>query len=186
MNIEQKYDLLRPHIKEGDIIVFHGTHLLAQIIQNCDSAYYNHMGVIIECNSALGICDANGNGVQWDRLSWRIAKYHHSGSDFDIIRPLNNREEVRQQLRILLLRSDEKWVKYDFINGVKELLNRKFESSIFKIKLNNDRAICSSNDAKYAINLGIMTDEFAKQRIQFPQDYIRYLNADKARVLKVS
>ena len=178
--IKEKYARLRPLLLEGDIILFHGRSLLSRTIQFFDNCYYNHVGVIIESNGALGICDANGDGVQWDRLSWRIEKYSQYG-DFTIIRSLSNNQEVKQQLKILLKKSDEGWIKYDYSNGVKEMLNRKFRLNL-KIKLKYDKAICSTNDAKYAINLNITTEAFKSLRIQFPEDYIRYLNKSNTKI----
>jgi hypothetical protein len=179
--ITEKYERLRPLIQGGDLILFHGTSIISKTIQNFDSAYYNHIGVVIEIDNALGICDANGDGVQWDRLSWRIAKYKPKG-DFVIIRPLNNNEEIQQQLKTLLKRSDEKWIKYDYKNGIKEMFNRKFNLHL-PIHLKYDKAICSSNDAQYAINLNLVTEEFKKLQIQFPQDYIRYLNKSNTKII---
>jgi hypothetical protein len=181
--IEIKYDNMRQYLREGDIILFHGTGIVSKVIQWGDSCYWNHTGVIIECNGALGICDANGNGVQWDRLSWRIRKYRNGGN-FVIIRPLCNNELIKQQLRLLLVKSDQKWIKYDYYNGIKELINRKFNTH-FSIKLKDDKSICSTEDADYAINLGIVTDKFKNEKIQLPQDYIRYINHDTAKIFGI-
>ena len=67
----------------------------------------------MESSEVFGICDANSDGVQWDRLSWRIKKYSRGG-DFTIIRSFENSAEVERQLRFLLKQSGEKWIKYDF------------------------------------------------------------------------
>lgn len=181
--IEIKYDNMRSFIKEGDVILFHGTGIILRLIQWFDNAYWNHVGIVIECSGSLGICDANGNGVQWDRLSWRVKQYS-KGGDFVIIRPIKDADEIQKQLRMLLYKSDKKWVKYDYVNGFKELFNRKFGFK-FKIILSDDKVICSSNDAKYVINLGIITEDFKNIKIQFPQDYIRYINLDKAKIFGI-
>jgi hypothetical protein len=173
--IQQKYNRLRPQIEDGDLILFHGTKALAKIIQWCDDSYYNHIGVVVEQHGALFIVDANGDGVQADRLSQRINSYKRY-ADFTILKPLASKDEINYAMRTLLKRSDGNTIKYDYNNGLKELFNRKFKP---EFKINEDtekRAICSSNVYQYAITLEIVTDEFKSLRIAFPQDYIRFLN----------
>lgn len=181
MDIEEKYNKLRPLIKDGDIIIFHGTGLMAKLIQFCDKSWANHTGIIFKSHGALFIEDSNANGVQSDRLSWRIKKY--KGGDFKIIRPNIDRQLIIDELSNLLMRGDSKWIQYDFVNGTKELLNRKFRTK-FKIKLHEDYSICSAYDANYAINLGIVTKDFIKLAIVFPQDFLRYLNYEKAFIIE--
>lgn len=177
-----KYERLRPQIKDGDIILFHGTKALAKIIQNCDLAYWNHVGVIIEKHGALYIEDANGNGVQSDRLSWRIAKY--PDGDFTIIQSTLPKEELQAPLAKLLLRADHKTIKYDFWNGFKELLNRKFDWQL-TIKPNDSRDICSNYLAVYAVEgYFVHPESFKKLRIEFPQDFERYRNINTTKFLE--
>lgn len=173
-NIFAKYSRLRPLIKDGDLIVFHGTGIMANIIQKCDKAYYNHIGLVVEKHGALFIVDSNERGVQADRLSWRIKKYSHGG-DFAIIKPMVTEKAVSSAMAIILERSDKKWIKYDFWNGAKELLNRKFGWNL-KINLNENRDICSDFVSDYAVSLNMMTHAFNKLQIAFPEDYIRYAN----------
>ena len=175
----EKYTHLRPFLKKGDIVLFRGNRILAKIIQNCDSSYFNHTGVIIECSKALGICDANGGGVQWDRLSWRMRKY----VDFCVLRPLASEKEVETQLELLLKRSDDKWLKYDFLNGLKGLINRKLKKSIFTIKPLSNKFICSTEISNYAISLGMVTEEFSNIVLPFPEDYARYCNRQNTQII---
>lgn len=174
MGILDKYKRIRPEITNGCLVLFRGTGFVAKVIQGADSAYWNHVGVVVESNGSLFIVDANADGVQADRLSWRISKY--SKGDFTIIKPL---EYNVMEMSALLKRSDDSWIKYDYKNGIKELFNRKFGMNL-KIKLNDKQAICSHNVAQYAINSSIVTDGFKKLSIAYPQDYIRYLNVEKA------
>ena len=181
MTISEKYELLRPKISSGDLILFHGTSLLSKTIQWADHAYFNHIGVVIDSYGALFILDANANGVQSDRLSYRINGYKKY-SDFTIISPKENRLNIDRQMAILLKRSDDKTIKYDFDNGIKEMFNRATNTNRFKIK-ENDKAICSSNVYQYAINLNMVTSDFEKLRIAFPQDYIRYANHNNIKII---
>lgn len=181
MDIEEKYNRLRALIKDGDIIVFHGTGIMAKLIQFCDKSWANHTGIIFKSHGALFIEDSNASGVQSDRLSWRIKKY--KGGDFKIIRPNIERQLIIDELSNLLMRGDSKWIQYDFINGGKELLNRLFKIKL-KIKLKDSHAICSDYTSKYVINLGIVSENFTKLVIVFPEDYLRYLNFEKAFIIE--
>ena len=169
--IKEKYHRLRSLIADGDIVLFHGTGIMANIIQNCDKAYYNHVGVVFKKCESLYIVDANENGVQADRLSRRINKY--VGGDFTIIKPLNTNQEIQTALTKLLKRSDDKTILYDFMNGGKELLNRKFGWSL-KVDLDESHDICSDFVSQYQLDLGLVNEDFKKIRIAFPQDSIRY------------
>lgn len=170
-NIFEKYTRIRPQIEDGDIILFHGNGIIARIIQNCDKSYYNHVGIVFEKLGTLYIMDANANGVECDRLSFRIGKYSNGG-DFTIVKPLCEKALIEYNLKEILKRS-EKWIKYDFINGGKELLNRKFGWSL-NVKLNNKRDICSDYVSQYQVNLGLLNEHFEKVRISFPQDTVKY------------
>lgn len=91
-------------------------------------------------------------------------------------------EFINSEMNRLLHRSDDNWIKYDFINGAKELLNRRFGFK-FKINLNDDRDICSDFVSRYACNLDLVNQKFKDKIIVFPEDYIRYLNNYNAIIL---
>jgi len=173
-DINQKYRRLRSLINDGDLILFHGTGIVARTIQAADSSYYNHIGVVFKKCGALYIVDANEDGVQADRLSRRIHKYR-KGGDFTIVKPLRTSQEIETALTRLLTRSDEKTIKYDFANGFKELLNRRFGWSLV-LSADDNRDICSDFVSQYQIDLDIVVEEFKHLRIAFPEDTIRYKN----------
>lgn len=174
MTINEKYNFLRSHISNGDLILIKGTGFVACIIRWFDKSYYSHIGVIVEKHGALFIVDANGKGVQADRLSWRINSYKDK-ADFCILKPLNDLEIINMEMKIILKRSDDKWIKYDFKNGLKEMFNRRFKTK-FNITLNEDADICSDFVSRYAISLGMVNSDFRKLIIAFPQDYMRYID----------
>ena len=170
--INKKYARLRSMIKDGDIILFHGTGIISKIIQFCDKAYYNHVGIVFDKCGALYIVDANENGVQADRLSHRINKYSNGG-DFTIVKPLATNADIQFALSRLLRRSDSKTIKYDFMNGIKELFNRRFGSSL-KVDLDESHDICSDFVSTYQLELDMLNEDFKKVRIAFPEDSVRY------------
>lgn len=173
MDILEKYERIRPFIKHGDLILFHGTGIIARTIQYCDRSYWNHIGVVVEVDGALFIVDSNENGVQADRLSWRVAKYKNG--DFALLRSNKNRDLVRYNMGRLLQRADAKWIRYDFINGAKEMLNRRFGWKL-EIKPNEDRDICSDWVRRYAEDMEIVTEKFKEKVLVFPEDYQRFLS----------
>lgn len=173
-SINDKYKRVRQYIKDGDIVLFHGRGVVANIIQNCDHSYFNHVGIVFEKLGALYIVDANENGVQADRLSFRMNKYSPKG-DFTILKPTATNEEIQIALTKILKRSDGKTIKYDFWNGFKELMNRKFGWSL-KVDLDESHDICSDYVSTYQVELKMVTDDFLKLRIAFPQDSIRYMS----------
>lgn len=168
--IQEKYTRIRPLIKDGDVILFRGEKALAKIIQECDSnAYYNHVGIVLKIHGALFIIDSNAKGVEPARLSERIEKY----IDFDILRPLENESIIELALQIVLRKQDTKKIKYDFINGFKALLNRKFKTK-FETHIEDYRNICSMFVLPYALELKMVTLPSEMNNLFFPQDYIRY------------
>lgn len=171
-SINDKYRRLRHLINDGDIILFHGTGFIARTIQASDRSYYNHVGVVFKKCNALYIVDANAEGVEADRLSRRIKKYT-KGGDFTIVKPLRTNGEINIALTRLLTRSDAKTIKYDFYNGVKELLNRAFGWNL-KVELDASHDICSDFVSQYQIDLGLVNEQFEKLRIAFPEDTLRY------------
>ena len=177
--IQEKFIKLRSQISDGDLILFRGRGFVARIIEWCDSSYFSHIGVVIEKHGALFIVDSNSRGVQADRLSCRVNSYNKS-SDFLIIKPMVNREYVNREMRNLLKKSDDKWIRYDFKNGLKELCNRKFNLK-FKIKIRDEHDICSDFVSSYAHGLELV--DFNNIIIALPQDYIKYRNDKNIKIV---
>ena len=176
MTIQEQYDKIRPLIKDGDIILFHGTSLLSRIIQTCDKSYFNHVGIIIEKFGSLYILDANSKGVQADRLSYRIDKCKPNGT-LMILRSNKYRTVIDTAMMNLLSRADNKTIKYDFYNGVKELINRLLGVK-FKVELDEGHDICSDFVSSYQVELGMVNEKFKELIVAFPQDSIRYMSEE--------
>ena len=188
MGILDKYKKIRPLIEGGDLILFHGTGFVATVIKSSDKnkdkswAYHNHIGIIVESHGALFIVDSNANGVQADRLSKRIEKYKNGG-DFTIIKPTVKIELIDLEMRRLLSKSDDNWIRYDFFNGIKELINRRFRFKL-TINLSEEKDICSDFVSRYACNLDLVNQKFKDKSIVFPENYIRYINNENANIVK--
>ncbi len=190
--IQEKYKRIRPLIKDGDLVLFHGTKLLAKIIQHCDrdriypgsdnwlikllgwkqykAAYFNHIGIVMESHNGLFILDSQSNGVESDRLSERINDYKNG--DFCIIQSIEELG-IDEEMEKLFAREDMTDVLYDYENGFKELLNRKFGWNL-KIKPNDKKDICSDFVYEYALKTKMICP--FENRVAFPQDYVRFRN----------
>ena len=172
-NIKEKYDRLRSTICNGDIILFTGKSIASKIIMNCDNnADWSHIEIVTKtAQGRLQVQGANFNGVHPEYLSWRLNLH----TDFYIISPNKNIYDIEIALENAFSKV-ELDIKYDFINGGKELLNRKFNIHI-PIKI-TDKLVCSYFVRSYAIELGLVTKDFEKILLPFPQDFIRFMNID--------
>lgn len=171
-------------IKDGDLVLFRGTKLLAKIIQHADRdkvtkkpAYFNHIGIVMAVHGSLFIVDSQANGVEADRLSERISDYKNG--DFCVIQSKNDTNTADEMTK-LFARQDMKDVLYDYGNGFKELLNRRFGWNL-KIKPKEDKDICSDFVYEYALRMGMIVP--FENRVAFPMDYIRYRDKDKTRII---
>ena len=175
--IKEKYARLRPQIKEGDLILFHGKSLLSKVIQESDqNAYFNHVGVVGDIAGSLFIIDSNRGGVKPDRLSDRV--YSYTDGDFIIIKSFKTKSEITKALSKLLKRTDYVKPKYDFINGAKSLINRMFGANL-KTKPNPFRVICSMYVLPYALELDIVYPLSDMNDLFYPQDYVREIKDGK-------
>ncbi len=182
--IQDKYKRIRPLIHDGDLLLFRGTKLLAQIIQHSDRepdgtpAYFNHIGIVIASHGSLFIVDSQSEGVVADRLSKRINDYHPNG-DFCVIHSINH-SGTDKEVDDMLARQDMNDILYDYRNGFKELLNRRFGWNL-KIKDNDAKDICSDFVHDYAVRKKMVIP--FECRVAFPMDYIRYRNVSETTII---
>lgn len=185
MNILEKYELHRAELRDGDLMLFHGTHLLAKIIQSSDknengtNAYWNHIGIIFEKCGRLFIQDSNRPGVHPEILSERIKKY--SSGDFCVLRPVAHGELIQAAMEHRFARAEE-GIKYDFMGGLRGLIYRRWNKDL-KFLGTAKRDICSEYTAPYALELEMVMKEFAQIKFPFPQDYIREQNLFTTKLL---
>jgi hypothetical protein len=179
--IQEKYKLNRHLIKHGDFILLSGTGIIASTIREADNSKMSHIGIVIEVCGRFLIVDSNARGNRPDWLSSRIESYN-SDSDFCILRSTKTEEEISEAMNKFMIQSDDERTKYDFRNGIKELLNRAFGFK-FKIKLRGKYHICSQSVRKTSFILDMMNYDFVVKEIVFPQDYLRYRNLFTTEVL---
>lgn len=181
MDINEKYEKIRPLIKDGDFILFSGTGIVASIIREADDSKISHIGRVVELKGRFLIIDSNADGNHPEWLSTRIERYRDD-SDFMIIRSTKSQEEIYKNVKDFIWRSDDERTMYDFKNGIKELINRKFGFK-FKIKLDVKHNICSQSVRKDYEALEMGTTQFIELPIAFPEDYLRYRNRATTEVI---
>lgn len=173
--IKEKYKRLRSFIKNGDIILFRGNSIVSKIIMDFDNhANWSHTEIVFISNERIYVQGSNLNGNHPELLSYRLNLH----TDFMIIRSLKDQKEITNAL-IKTFEKIENNIKYDFYNGIKELINRKLNLRKYNKELKitkSDSKICSFFAAPYAILLDMVTEEFKLLEMPFPQDFIRYVN----------
>jgi adenine-specific DNA methylase len=173
--ISEKYKRVRGQIKDGDFILFSGTGVVASVIREADSdSFASHIGRVVKLKNRFLIVDSNARGNKPEWLSTRIESYYKN-SDFIVIRSSVDEDIIQSNVVDFINESDEARTKYDFRNGIKELLNRAFGFKL-KIKLRGKYNICSQSVRKSFEALNMGTLQFTLLSIAFPQDYIRFRN----------
>lgn len=163
-----KYAECRPHIKNGDMILYRGTSILARGIQYVDKAYYNHIGVVWEpekTDRKLTV-DMWSDGVHCCPLSRRMAGY----MDFCVMRPNVSPDKIDLALRTILNEWDGRDIKYDSLLVLRVALIKKTGIDITGLG-DRKKFICSELVQFYVDLLDIGT--FSKIELITPQDFIR-------------
>jgi hypothetical protein len=173
----EHYNRIRNKITDGCLILIKKDQFISKAIRWFDNSEYSHIGVIFEKAGRLFIIDSNPNGVHPELLSERIKIC----SGFTIIKPLCDEEIINEALDDLFKRA-EIGIKYDFSNGFKEALNRKFKLKLHIID-RDEHDICSDWVKNIAIDQNMLIDKFNDLKEPFPQDYIRYRNIKTTEIL---
>lgn len=175
----EQYLKIRPKLKHGDTMLVHGEKAISKIIQEFDNdAYWNHFLIIVERSGVLFCVDSNAPGVHPARLSERIKEYaEKEGADFMIRRSYKSEEEIDTAFYNVMQKVEKVGkVKYDFVNGIKSMLNRRFSFFNFKIKISDKHVICSMFGYPYELELEMINTVPMIRSLVFPSDFERYRN----------
>ncbi len=173
--IPQKYLDNRDIIKNGDIILYRGSSLMAKSIQYIDSAYYNHIGVVWKFQEQnkeefrLLTLDMWTNGLSVIPLSKRMRGY----DDFCILRPKIKCDEVKSYAVNESLKMWEDGVKYDFMLLLRVSIIKKTKIDITGLS-SRKKFICSEFAQNYCKLLGI--DTYKDIELITPEDFIRHID----------
>lgn len=165
MSINEKYAQIRPEITDGCLFLMSKPKMLSKIIRWVDNSEFSHVGLVFTKAGRNFIIDSNANGVHPELLSVRV----NECDNFCIIKPLCDAETIEDNL-VNSFKRAETGINYDFSNGIKESINRKFGTK-FKITLRDMHDICSDWVEQTAINQKMVTN---LPLLPFPQDYLRY------------
>lgn len=182
--IRAKYQRVRPFITDGCLGLISKPAFVSKFIRRHDRnpdftwADISHVMLVFEKAGRLFVLDANPNGAKPGLLSDRI----NLSDNCIFIKPLCSAEITKTALSNAILRA-ENGISYDFINGVKELINRRYKTN-FTITDRDEHDICSDLVREPAIIQNTVTEEFKKLRLPFPQDYLRYRNTLTTTILK--
>jgi hypothetical protein len=181
-NLLQRYEAIRPKIKNGAILLVRGSKALAKTIQWADDAYFNHSALIFDANGRHMVLDSNALGVRPDFLSQRISEY----VDFVILNPIGyDQKQLDRAVDLAICKDLQLDIKYDFALLPKVLVARKLGRKI-NHDLDSNRSICSVfTGYHYAKLLGEYSwvNEALKKNYFTPQDHMRFIN-NKWEVLK--
>lgn len=173
---QNKYHRLRPILGACGLFLTRKNKLVSKLIRHCDNgAEFSHVGIYFDFEDCYFAMDANANGVAPELLSKRIKECQ----DFCFIKPVTIHVESLKNS----IRSADKGIRYDFINGGKELFNRKFGTKLNIIR-SNSMDICSDYVSEFAQLNFMVTKEFNNLRLPFPQDYIRFNNEQSTQILR--
>ncbi len=179
--IQEKYQRLRPLLTDGCLFLCSKNKIVSKIIRNCDKSEFSHVGIVFEKFGRWFIMDSNASGVHPDLLSERI----NIADNFCFIQPMPEvfrSHPIDEEIKQAIIYS-ETGISYDFSNGIKELVNRKIGTSL-RITKRDQHDICSDYTANYAIKTYMVVYPFHSLELPFPQDYIRYNNAETTKILK--
>lgn len=145
--IANKYELLRPQIQHGDMILFRGKGLMGSLICASDNSYYSHIGIVFKSQDRFFIIDSNKHGVSPKFLSTVIAE----SVDFCIVRPLAWSESNIINALNKIIDAAEKNISYDFGSIIQILLYRKLHITCHFD--NDNRDTCSEFVRRYVRQL---------------------------------
>jgi hypothetical protein len=169
--ILDKYDRIRPSLRGGELFLIEGIRPISDVIRSSDDCKYTHVLLVVKMYDTFYCVDSNATGVKPDRLSFRMASYMPDGN-FTVKRSTKKQREIDIAVATHLKNTDYE-IKYDYWNGFKSLLNRKFKLNL-SINPKKDRMICSEFVRPYAVALEMIYNVEIYNSLFFPQDYIRY------------
>lgn len=192
-DIREKYTQYRKQAKDGDILLWHGSGVMARIIRACDTwylndagekildrAYYTHASIVLwGRGERLQNADSWSNGVDIVPLSDRIDFYN----DFCVLRPkMQHVLSADDQMKVGIDFIMDKWqdhVKYDYMLLPRIALIKKTGIDITGLG-KKQKVICSEFTRDFTFSLAIK--DYFRRELFTPQDHIRF-NAGSFEVL---
>jgi hypothetical protein len=162
------YDLIRPQIRNGDVLMFKGKYRSSFLIKWLTKSPYSHAGIAVWWNERLMIMEAVMSGVRVAPLSRNI--YQHKGNVewFSCKKEIS--EEDRHKMIIFaqeeLGKSYARWKAVLF--GVKVLFKRDL-SEKDELRMEN-KLFCSQYVAQIYNSIGLDLKKNREDRFMSPGD----------------
>jgi len=166
--IRTRYDVIRPHIKNGDVLMFKGKYRSSFFIQWSTKSVYSHAGIAVWWNKRLMVMEAVEEGVRIIPLSRKIESYRGNIEWFTCKKEISKRD----RLRMVISAQEELGKRYakwkTIVFGWKILFKRKLSEKDELRKEN--KLFCSQYVAGIYNSVGLDLKESRADRFMSPDD----------------
>jgi hypothetical protein len=177
------YDVIRPHIKNGDVLMFKGKYRSSFLIKWLTKSPYSHAGIAVWWNERLMIMEAVMRGVSVAPLSRNI--YQHNGN----VEWFTCKKEISEEDRLKMVifaqeelgKSYAKWKAVLF--GLKVLFKRDL-SKKDELRMEN-KLFCSQYVAQIYNSIGLDLKKNREDRFMSPGDIARSPSMEKRGEFKI-
>jgi len=169
--ISTRYDLVRPQIRNGDVLMFKGKYRSSFLIKWLTKSSYSHAGIAVWWNERLMIMEAVMSGVRVAPLSRNV--YQHEGN----VEWFSCKKEISEEDRLKMIifaqeelgKSYARWKAVLF--GVKVLFKRDL-SEKDELRMEN-KLFCSQYVAQIYNSIGLDLKKNREDRFMSPGDLAR-------------
>lgn len=163
-----RYDVIRPYIKNGDVLMFKGKYRSSFLIQRVTKSSYSHAGIAVWWNKRLMVMEAVEEGVRIIPLSRKIESYRGNVEWFTCNREICKRD----RLKMVISGQEELGKKYarwkSIVFAWKILFKRKL-SEKDEVRKEN-KLFCSQYVAGIYNSVGLDLKEDRADRFMSPDD----------------
>ena len=90
-----EYEASRPHIQNGDVLLYRGRSWASRLVRWSTRARYSHAGLAVWWNDRLMVMEAVGKGVVVSPLSKNVRTYHGSVEWFTSVEAISPDDRLR-------------------------------------------------------------------------------------------
>jgi hypothetical protein len=168
---KMRYDVIRPQIRNGDVLMFKGKYRSSFLIKWLTKSSYSHAGIAVWWNERLMIMEAVMSGVRVAPLSRNV--YQHK----DNVEWFSCKKEISEEDRLKMIifaqeelgKSYARWKAVLF--GVKVLFKRDL-SEKDELRMEN-KLFCSQYVAQIYNSIGLDLKKNREDRFMSPGDLAR-------------
>jgi hypothetical protein len=181
--INLRYGLVRPHIKNGDVLMFKGKYRSSFLIRWLTKSAYSHAGIAVWWNERLMIMEAVMRGVRVTPLSRNIHQHKGNVEWFGCKKEIDEGDRLRMVIfaQEELGKSYARWKAVLF--GVKVLFKRDL-SEKDELRMEN-KLFCSQYVAQIYNSIGLDLKKNREDRFMSPGDIARSSLLEKRGEFKI-